>query len=266
MMGRQRLVGMELFCARAGESAAFYAWLLSTDAHSGTDDWEPIRLLFDRGVLSVRRSEVEGPHPMWVPVYLVDNVDETGRLMKAQGGDSETVDGRTYLVDPGGVWTRIVGADAVPFGLDLDAVKETVLDYIAHDVPAACELYGAVLGLETLTFLDDPHHYAVLVDDRIIAMGAANYAIGAEHPVPMPSWMLYFDVPDVKAAAARAVKAGAKVVIAPVHEDYNDWAVLVDPFGVTFGLSRYHDLKRSEVQVRTQDGDVVPLGDAARLA
>jgi predicted enzyme related to lactoylglutathione lyase len=265
MMGRKRLVGMELFCARAGDSAAFYAWLLTSDAASGSDEWEPIHVLFERGVLSVRRAENGGPTPMWVPVYLVDSVEDAGRRMKAEGGDWEQVEGRTYLVDPGGVWTRVVGVDAVPFGLDLDAVRETVFDYITPDVRAACELYGRVLELDTVVFLDDPYEYAVLVDEEIIALGSANYATRAEIPVPQPSWMLYFDVPDVHAATERAVRAGARVVISPVHEDYNTWAVLVDPFGVTFGLSTYHDLRQSDVHVRTEAGDVVPLGKAARL-
>jgi predicted enzyme related to lactoylglutathione lyase len=265
MMGRKRLVGMELYCARAGESAAFYAWLLTSDAMTGSDDWEPIRVLFERGVLGVRRSDASGPSQMWVPVYLVENVEEVANLMKAEGGDCKRIDGRDFLIDPGGVWTRIVGADAVPFGLDLDAVSETVLDYITGDVMAACEMYSRVLDLEPVYFLDDPHDYAVLVDDRIIAMGAANYDTTAEIAVPQPCWMLYLDVPDVHAATQRAVKAGAQVVIAPVHEDYNTWAVLVDPFGVCFGLSTYHDLKESDVHVRTSHGDVVPLGDAARL-
>ena len=264
-MGRKRLVGMELFCDRAGDSAAFYAWLLASDAQSGSDDWEPIRLLFERGVIGVRRSETGGPGPMWIPVYLVDSVEEAARRMKAEGGYSEDLEGRTYLVDAGGVWTRVVGADAIPFGLDTDAVKTTVLDYITTDTGAVALLYGRVLELEGLEFVDDDFDYWVLVDDRFIAMGLADYHTKSESPVPHPSWMLYLDVPDVQASVDRAVKAGARVVIAPVQEDYNTWAVLIDPFGVPFGLSTYHDLAESHVMVRTEDGEVVRLGEAARL-
>jgi predicted enzyme related to lactoylglutathione lyase len=256
---------MELFCTRAGDSAAFYAWLLTTDAGAGSDEWEPIRLLFEHNVISVRRSEAGASAPMWVPAYLVDDVEETGHAMKAEGGSWVQVEGRTYVVDPGGVWTRVVAAEAMPLGLDPDVVKNTVLDYLTPDVAGAAASYCRVLGLEPVEFLDDEHGYMVLVDDRYVAMGLAHYATGAESPVPEPSWMLYFDVPDVKAATARAVKAGARLVIAPVHEDYNDWAVLVDPFGVAFGLSTYHDLGQSDVRVRLGSGEIVPLGEAARL-
>ena len=100
---------------------------------------------------------------------------------------------------------------------------------------------------------------------HFIAMGLADYHTKSESPVPHPSWMLYLDVPDVQASVDRAVKAGARVVIAPVQEDYNTWAVLIDPFGVPFGLSTYHDLGESHVMVRTESGEVVRLGEAARL-
>lgn len=265
MLGRKRLVGMELFCARAGESAAFYAWLLSSDAESGSDSWEPIRLLFERGVLSVRRADGTGPAPMWIPVYLVDNVEEAGRRMKQEGGHWEQVEGRTYLIDAGGVWTRVVAADAIPFGVETDAVSQTVMDYITTDVPRLAASYARVLRLDTVEFLDDEYGYQVLVDGKFVAMGLADYHTKAEAPVPHPSWMLYFDVPDVEASLARAVKAGARVVIPPVHEDYNTWTVLTDPFGVTFGLSTYHDLATSQVRVMTESGQVMKLGEAARL-
>jgi predicted enzyme related to lactoylglutathione lyase len=256
---------MELFCARAGESAAFYAWLLSSDAESGSDDWEPIHLLADRGVTSVRRAEADGPGAMWIPALLVDDVSATCARMEAEGGSWRTVESRTYLVDAAGVWTRIVAADAIPFGMDPEVLSETVLDYITRDVATDEALYKRVLDLEAVEFLGDPHGYTLLVDDKHIAMGLACYAEAAEAPVPQPSWMLYFDVPDVRAYLARAVRAGASVVIPPTQEGYNDWCVLVDPYGVTFGLSTYFDLQGTGWQVRLDSGDVVPLADAARL-
>lgn len=264
-MGRKRLVGMELFCDRAGDSATFYAWLLTSDAQSGSDDWEPVRALFERGVIGVRRSNTGGPGRMWIPVYLVDNVEEAARRMKAEGGDAKDLEGRAYLIDTGGVWTRVVGVDAIPFGLDTDAVRTTVFDYITTDTAAVSLVYARVLELEALEFVDDDYDYRVLVDDRIIAMGLADYHTKSESPVPHPSWMLYLDVPDVHAYVGRAVKAGARVAIAPVEEDYNTWAVLIDPFGVTFGLSTYHDLEESHVMVRTESGEAAPLGEAASL-
>lgn len=256
---------MELFCARAGESAAFYAWLLSTDAETGSDDWEPIHLLAERGVISVRRAGAEGPGTMWIPALLVDDVEETAEQMRAEGGSLQRLEHGTYLVDSMGVWTRLVPGNAIPFGLDPDLVSETVLDYITTDVPAVAAAYTKVFGLEPIELVDDPHGYMLLLDGQHIALGVANYATAARSPVPHPGWIMYFDVPDVMAATTRAVTAGATVVIAPVHEDYNTWAVLVDPFGVTFGLSTYHDFSKSDVVVRTRSGEVVPLSQAARL-
>lgn len=256
---------MELYCDRAGESAAFYAWLLSSDAESGSDAWEPIHLLADRGVTSVRRAETGGPGPMWIPAMLVADVDETCARMKAEGGSCRTIDSRSYVIDAGGVWTRVVAADAVPFGMDTEVLKGTVLDYITLDVAQLASVYRTVLDLEGVEFVDDPHDYRLLTDSQHIAMGVANYARAAQSPVPHPSWMLYFDVPDVTESTDRAVRAGARVVIPQVAEDYNTWSVLVDPYGVTFGLSTYHDFRQSQITVRLDSGEVVPLADAARL-
>jgi predicted enzyme related to lactoylglutathione lyase len=254
---------MELFCTRAGESASFYAWLLSTDAETGSDDWEPVRLLFDRAVVGVRRTMVgQQPDPMWVPVYLVEDTDAACRRMEAQGGTAKQLDDRTYLVDASGVWTRVVGPDRLPFGLDPDVVSQTVLDYNTDDVPGVAATYGEVLGLDPVELVDDEHGYTLLVDDKHIAMGVVDY--GAS-PVPSAAWILYFDVPDVRAAMDRAVSGGATVAIPPTDDGYNDWCVLTDPFGVAFGLSTYHDLDATDWLVRLEDGAVVRLGDAATI-
>ena len=250
---------MELFCTRAGESASFYAWLLSTDAETGSDDWEPVRLLFDRAVVGVRRTAVgQQPDPMWVPVYLVEDTDAACRRMEAQGGTSKQIEDRTYLVDASGVWTRVVGADRLAFGLDPDVVAQTVLDYNTDDVPGVAASYGEVLGLDPVELVDDQHDYTLLVDDKHIAMGVVDYG---DSPVPRASWILYFAVPDVRAAMDRAVT----VAIPPTEEGYNDWCVLTDPFGVVFGLSTYHDLEATDWQARLKGGEVVRLVDAATI-
>ncbi len=257
---------MELFCTRAGESAAFYAWLLSTDAETGSDDWEPVRLLFDRGVVGVRRTPVgQQPDPMWIPVYIVDDTDEAIRRMEAEGGTSKEVEGRLYLVDGSGVWTRIVPAGRLPFGLDPDVVSQTVLDYVTPRVSEVTATYAHVLDLEPVEFVDDEHDYQLLVDEKHIAMGVVNYSESTTAPVPEAAWLLYFDVPDVHASMARALKAGGEVVLPPVQEGYNEWCVLTDPFGVVFGLSTYYDFASTGLQVRLTTGEVVDLGDAAKL-
>lgn len=257
---------MELFCTRAGESAAFYAWLLSTDAETGSDDWEPVRLLFDRAVVGVRRT-LEGaqPDPMWIPVYIVQDTDEACQRMSEQGGTAKEIEGRQYLVDPSGVWTRIVSAGRLPLGLDPDVVSQTVLDYLTPQPLQVAGSYATVLDLDRLEFIDDAHDYQLLVDEKHIAMGVVDYSEATSEGLPDAAWLLYFDVPDVQKAMERAVNGGARVVIAPVQEGYNEWCVLTDPFGVIFGLSTYYDFGTSELQVRLPGGEVVDLGDAATL-
>ena len=255
---------MELFCTRAGESAAFYAWLLSTDAETGRDDWEPVRLLFDRAVVGVRRTS-SAQQPMWIPVYLVDDVEEACRRMSERGGGSQEVEGRQYLLDASGVWTRIVNAARLPIGLDPDLLSQTILDYNSADVAGVAATYGDVLDLDTVEFVDDEHDYTLLVHEKQIAMGVVNYTETTTAPIPDAAWILYFDVPDVKASMQRAVSAGATVAIPPTADGYNEWCVLTDPFGVTFGLSTYYDFGATDWEVRLKTGEIVSLGDAAQV-
>lgn len=59
-------------------------------------------------------------------------------------------------------------------------------------------------------------------------------------PPQAPTFVqMFIDIQDVKAAAARAVELGAKIIIPPTRlPEGEDMAVLQDPQGMSFGL--YH--------------------------
>src|SRR6187401_573782 len=80
---RQRLVGVELFSDRPGDSASFYAWLLGPASGQPTQDWSPVSLLFSHGVCGVWRASADGPPPGWVPVLALDDPDESQRRIIA---------------------------------------------------------------------------------------------------------------------------------------------------------------------------------------
>ena len=80
MTSGTRLVGVELFSERAGDSATFYSWLLGPGSGSSVTDWNPVSLLFDHGVCGLRNIGDDGPHPSWVPVISTDDPARTLEL------------------------------------------------------------------------------------------------------------------------------------------------------------------------------------------
>ncbi|MFN7999396.1 MAG: VOC family protein [Bryobacteraceae bacterium] len=77
---------------------------------------------------------------------------------------------------------------------------------------------------------------------RRIETGTSTGIQGGIWPAPpqSPTFVQFFvGVEDVKAAAARAVELGARVIIAPVTlPEGDEMAVLHDPQGMSFGVWR----------------------------
>ncbi len=252
---RHRLVGMELFSDRPGDSAAFYAWLLGPGSGQAPQDWNPVSLLFSHGVCGVWRTETGGPGPGWVPVLSLDDVEESGRRMQAAGGRAATHQGRTYLVDRAGVWTRVVQHGRLPLDVDPDALGETNADYYCADAGASVREWADILLMEPVELIGDVDAQCFVVGDRRPAFGTVSYVDEPLLPLRQPSWVVYFGVPDIPLAVQRAAGVGTGVAIPPSHEVYNDWCVLIDPFGVPFGLSIYHHQMLSDLRVITPRGE-----------
>jgi uncharacterized glyoxalase superfamily protein PhnB len=120
-----------------------------------------------------------------------------------------------------------------------------VTPYLAvHDARAALDFYAAAFGaVETSRIVMD--------DDRIghaeFTIGQVTFFISDEYPeifVPSPRTLggtpvaLHCEVPDVDAAFAQAVAAGATELRAPEDQFHgNRNAVIVDPFGHRWMLS-----------------------------
>ena len=254
-MTRQRLVGMELYSDRPGDSASFYAWLLGPGSGHSTQDWSPVSLLFSHGVCGVWRSSETGPPPGWVPVLSLDDLEESVRRMEAAGGRVATYDGRTYLVDPDGLWTRVVQHGRLPLDVDPDAIGETNADYYCADAGLQARQWAEVLLMEPVELVGDIDAQCFVVADRRPAFGTVSYVDEPLVRQPRPARVVYFAVPDISLATQRAAGVGTGVAIPPSSEVYNDWCVLVDPFGVPFGLSVYYHHKLSDLRVITPRGE-----------
>jgi predicted enzyme related to lactoylglutathione lyase len=252
---RQRLVGMELFSERPGDSAAFYAWLLGPGSGHAPQDWNPVSLLFSHGVCGVWRTEEDGPPQGWVPVLSLDDVEESGRRAVAAGGHVATHQGRTYLVDADGVWTRVVRRNRLPLDVDPDAIGETNADYYCAEPAECAREWADRLLMEPVELIGDVDGLNFVVAERRPAFGTVSYVDELLVALPQPTWVVYFAVPDIPLAVQRAAAVGTGVAIPPSHEEYNDWCVLVDPFGVPFGLSLYYHHALGGLRVRTPRGE-----------
>ena len=258
MTSGTRLVGVELFAERAGDSATFYSWLLGPGSGSSSTDWNPISLLFQHGVCGVRVRGGEGPRPSWVPIFCTPDVDETIRRAEGEGYGHVVRDRRTYLThDPD--WLGIVACDALPSEIDPAALGSTTVEWQSHDAPAASARLARTLQLEPFEVLDDPGDYLLLIDDGVLNLGVVDFTPLA--PGLEESWLVYFDVPDLELTVQRTSDAGIEVVVPPTDEGYAVWSVLRDPFGVLFALCTYAEFGGSGRMVRDSAGVVHPIAD-----
>ncbi len=251
----RRLVGLELFSDRPGDSAAFYAWLLGPGSGHSTQDWNPVSLLFSHGVCGIRRTDVSGPPRGWVPVLALDDVEETGRRVAAAGGRVATYEGRTYLVSADGVWTRAVQDGDLPPDVDPDAIGQTNTDFSCAHAGECARTWADLLLMESVELVGDVDQQCFVVADRRPAFGTVTYVAEPLVPLPRPAWVVYFAVPDISLAVQRAGGVRTEVAIPPSREVYNDWCVLVDPFGAAFGLSLYHHHLLGDLRVITPRGE-----------
>lgn len=258
MTSGTRLVGVELFADRAGDSATFYSWLLGPGSGSSVTDWNPVSLLFDHGVCGIRSTGDDGPHASWVPVVATDDPARTLELAAESGYGHLERDGRTYL-SRGPDWLRVVRREPLPSDIDPSALGSTTVEWNSFDAPAASRRLSHALELEALEVIDDPGDYLLLIDDGVLNLGVVDFRPLA--PDLEEGWLVYFDVPDLELTLARADDAGIEVVVPPTDEGYAVWSVLRDPFGVVFALASYTDLGDSNRMVRDGSGGVFPIGE-----
>ncbi len=109
---------------------------------------------------------------------------------------------------------------------------------VLHDLVGFLAFAERALGAEVVERIDLPEgglaHAAIQIGDSRVMVGAAR-----PDSEPFPA-MLYVYVPDVDAAFARAVEAGAKVVVEPADQFYGDRSGgLEDEWGVQWWLATH---------------------------
>ncbi|HSY14830.1 MAG TPA: VOC family protein [Jatrophihabitantaceae bacterium] len=109
-------------------------------------------------------------------------------------------------------------------------------EYHSKDFAATTSFYPKVFGwtLEKTSDTDEFRYYTAQVNGETVAgiMDSASFL-----PAEVPShWTLYFSVPDVDAAVAKAVELGGSVVRPGEDTPFGRMADLLDPTGAGFKL------------------------------
>ncbi|HEX8752802.1 MAG TPA: VOC family protein [Solirubrobacterales bacterium] len=207
------------------------------------------------------------PRATWNTYVWVQGADATAAKVSEAGGTvlAEPFDvgeaGRMAVcADPEGavfcLWQagRHRGAQVVnePGSLNFNGLN-------TRDLEAAAAFYGAVFGWEVLD-LNGGHAwslpgYGLFLDElnpgtleRMSEFGAPNgfeNVVASLNPIPdeeadtPPSWGVTFGVEDADATAARARELGGTVIAEPFDAPWVRMAVLADPQGATFTVSRF---------------------------
>ena len=108
-------------------------------------------------------------------------------------------------------------------------------ELMTKDVAKAKGFYGELFGW---TFADSEMGDFVytLIHDGKTEIGGMMPMMNDEHP---PHWMGYVSVADVDAACAAAKKAGGTVAVEPMDIPPGRFAVIGDPSGAYFSVSRW---------------------------
>ena len=240
----------------AQASRGFYAGLFGWDlVDSGADPADGysyavarLRGLDVAGIGSP--SAPDGADPAWITHVRVDSAETAAERVRAAGGsvldaavDADPAGRFSVLADPAGAvfcaWEPGIrdGAQLVnePGAWAMSALQTA-------DPDGAAAFYGAVFGWEAEAY------------GPVRLLRRPGYVGGTpEQPVPRdvvavlaplaegggrPRWDVDFWVGDADAAARRAVELGGRVVVAPHDRPPFRSAVLADPGGAAFSVSR----------------------------
>ena len=187
---------------------------------------------------------MEGQPPAWTTYISVDDADKTAAAVGEAGGQvlMEPMDvmnfGRMAIfMDPTGA-AIAVWQPRDHIGSELVNEPGAVVwnELATRDADAAKEFYSAVFGWNwTLMSPDGDAYWLFLVGER--TTGGLMPMVGDMWPPEIPShWMVYFDVDDADAAAAKVTELGGSVTVPPTDIPPGRFAVVNDPSGAVFSI------------------------------
>ncbi|MGA2184195.1 MAG: VOC family protein [Bryobacteraceae bacterium] len=241
---------MELATTNQSAAKAFYTSLFgwaANDSPMGPGEFYTIFRLEDRDVAAgytMRKDEREhGAPPHWNLYIAVESADvaaarasELGGKVLAPAFDVFDAGRMAILQDPSGAvfhaWQPLKHT-----GIGISNVHGAFCwaDLNTGDVAAASAFYSGLLGWKLEAGEKDPSGYLHIKNGDSFIGGVPP----AEHRAPNapPHWLLYFEVADCDASAAKATELGARPIVPPMSmEGVGRMSVIADPQGAVFAL------------------------------
>jgi len=232
-------------------SAAFYSGLFGWNVEAaGGPETGGYRMAMMRGrpVAGIGPAQAEGVPPWWTTYFTVDSADNTAKAVEEAGGTVlaepfDVVDSGRMAVfqDPGGAAFSVWEARQHK-GAGIVGEPGTIgwNELAAHDIERAKTFYGQVFGWEAHDMdMGGGNLYTVwrLPGGDENGLGG-GMAMGDQYPPGTPDhWMVYFDVADCDASAAKVTELGGTIVAPPMDiPNVGRFAVCNGPHGEAFSI------------------------------
>jgi hypothetical protein len=195
------------------------------------------------GMIQREHSQVKERGSRWVGMISVPDVKAAARYAAEHGGK---VVATPRMLEGRGEVALLQDPEGAPFGV-IRAVGGDPPDYLAEDrqwvwielwardPDAVARFYSGLAGYESTPFEEPNGRTGYL-------LASGKYTRGGIVATPAPNlasaWIPYLRVEDAKAAADRAQRAGAKVLVPP-RASLRDGrvALMVDPTGAPLGVA-----------------------------
>ena len=242
-------VWYELMTSDLKAAEAFYKDVVGWAPESWPGDFPYVLMkVGDRGVAGLmtipEEARAMGQPPAWVGYIYAKDADAATEAIRKAGGtvhrepsDIPEVGRFSVVSDPQGAMFMLLspkGPDQAP----LPAGTPGTIGWrelYAADGKTAFDFYASQFGWEKDQAMDmgEMGVYQVFKINGEQAGGMMT----RPPQVPVPSWLYYFNVDDINAAAERVKKGGGNVLMGPMEVPGGSWIIqATDPQGAVFAL------------------------------
>jgi predicted enzyme related to lactoylglutathione lyase len=224
---------------------SLFGWSV-VDSPMGPDDFYSIFKLDgrDTGAACTLRKDQrdQGVPPHWMLYIAVNSADEAATKAAQLGGkvlapafDVLDVGRMAILQDPTGANFCVWQAKS-PSGIGIGGDGTLCwADLSTPDPKRAAEFYSGLLGWQIIADEHDPSGYLHIRNGEQFIGGIPP--ANMKFPNAPPHWLIYFQVADCEATAAKAAKSGAKLLMPPrLMEKVGTIGIVADPQGAVFAI------------------------------
>jgi uncharacterized protein len=238
---------VDLASADLPAAKSFYRGLFGWDVAEGPPEAGGYAMFQKQGknVAGVGPIMMEGQPPAWTTYISVEDADATIAKVSAAGGtvlvapmDVLDVGRMAVFMDPTGaalaLWQPLAHQ-----GADLANEPRTFTwnELQTRDTEAAKAFYRDVFGWDAATSEGGTMVYTEWKRGGDSIGGMMD--MPAEVPTQVPAyWLVYFAVDDCDRAVAEATGIGGTTIVAPMDVEPGRFAVLSDPTGAVFAVSK----------------------------